>query len=163
MTIYQLTEEYLNLIEALEDPEFEKDIISEMLQDAGDDLDKKIEDYGKVIKQLKADAESIKAESKRLADRAKTIENNSKHLMDTLQSVMVATGKTKIKTELFTFGIQKNPASVVMDESNIDNIPLEFLVIQPATVNKSLIKEKLQAGEVLEFAHLEQGESLRIR
>lgn len=160
MTIYELTEELMKLYEAANDPDYDQDIIQDMAKDVEEDLETKIEGYGMVIKQLDADAAVIEEEAKRLTDRAKSLKNNAKRMKETLQQVMIVTGKTKIKTNLFTFNVQNNPASVVLDT---EDIPLEYLVPQDPTVNKKLIMEQLKAGEVLEFAHLEQGQSLRIR
>lgn len=41
---------------------------------------------------------------------------------------MQLTGKTKFKTELFSFGIQKNPPAVVID--NEEDIPKEYYIPQ---------------------------------
>ena len=80
------------------------------------------------------------------------------------ERMLQATGKTKFKTALFSFGIQKNPAAVVIDEGYIKNIPDRFLIPQDPQIDKKAIKEALKAGEDLEgIAHLEQTESLRIK
>jgi hypothetical protein len=76
--------------------------------------------------------------------------------------MMVTTGKTKFKTPFFSFGIQKNPPSVVLD-AGLDAIPEEYLVPQDPKVDKKAIGARLKTGEVLPYAHLELGESLRIR
>ena len=76
---------------------------------------------------------------------------------------MEITGKTRFKTGLFSFGIQKNAPSVVID-TDINNLPPEFLKFREPEVNKTKLKEAIMNGEDLEgFAHLEQSESLRIR
>jgi hypothetical protein len=80
-----------------------------------------------------------------------------------LQGAMEITGKTRFKTELFTFGIQKNTPSLVLD-TDINNLPPEFLRFRDPEVNKTKLKEAILNGEDLEgFAHLEQSQSLRIR
>ena len=76
---------------------------------------------------------------------------------------MKAVGKKKIETDLFTFRIQRNPASVVMDEAYLENIPKEYLIPQEPKLDRAKIREDLKAGKELEFAHLVQTESLRIK
>ena len=74
------------------------------------------------------------------------------------------TGKVKFKTALFSFGIRKNPPSVVIDEPYLENIPARFLIPQDPTVDKKAMKDALKAGEDLTgLCHLEQTESLSIR
>ena len=73
---------------------------------------------------------------------------------------MKVTGKTKFKTDLFSFRIQKNPVSVKID--NEDDVPPEYLKIT-TSVNKTAIKEAIESGEDIPYAHLEQSESLRIQ
>jgi hypothetical protein len=83
-----------------------------------------------------------------------------------LQQAMTTTGKTKFKTDLFSFGIQKNPPAVVLEvpEDDLESIPAEYLIRQAPKVNKTKLKEDLKAGKDLAgVAHLVQGESLRIR
>ena len=80
-----------------------------------------------------------------------------------LQDAMELMGKTKIKTPLFSFNIQNNPASVVVDV-DIDKIPKKYLKLADPTVDKKLLKEDLKAGVELDgVAHLVQTRGLRIK
>ena len=164
MTLYELTEDYMNLLELAEDPDIDEQAFTDTLEGIEGALEDKAEGYAKVIRTLEGDAAACDAESKRLRNKKQTIENNIKRMKAALQYAMQATGKTKFKTALFSFGIQKNPAAVVIDEGYIKNIPDRFLIPQDPQIDKKAIKEALKAGEDLEgIAHLEQTESLRIR
>ena len=164
MTLYELTSEYLDLLAMLEDPDVDEDLINDTLEGIDGELEAKADGYARVMRQMDADAKAIKAEEERLANRRKSLENRSAALKGRLQQMMEITGKVKFKTELFSFGIQKNPAAVVMDEQYIENIPECYLIIQEPKIDKQKIKEDLKAGLDLEgIAHLEQSESLRIR
>ena len=163
-TLYQLTADYLNLLEIAEDPDIDEQAFMDTLDGIEGAIEVKAEGYAKVMRQLEADAAACEAESKRLKNKAKTIENNIKRMKQALQFAMQATGKTKFKTALFSFYIQKNPASVVMDEPYIENIPERFLVRKDPEINRKAIRDAINAGEDLEgLAHLEQTESLRIK
>ena len=164
MTLYNLTNDYMNLLELAEDPDIDEQAFMDTLEGIEGALEDKAEGYAKVIRTLEGDAAACDAESKRLRNKKQTIENNIKRMKTALQFAMQATGKTKFKTALFSFGIQKNPAAVVMDEAYIENIPERFLVPQDPQIDKKAIKEALKNGEDLSgLAHLEQTESLRIR
>ncbi len=163
-TLYELTDDYLNLLEMAEDPDTDPEAFADTLEGIEGAIEDKADGYAKVIRTLEGDAAACDAESKRLRNKKQAIENNIKRMKQALQYAMEATGKTKFKTPLFSFGIQKNPAAVVMDEGYIENIPERFLIPQDPVIDKKAIKEALKAGEDLEgIAHLEQTESLRIR
>lgn len=164
MTLYELTTEYMELLAMLEDPDVDEDLIADTLEGIDGELEVKADGYARVMRQMDADAKAIKAEEERLANRRKSLENRAANLKSRLQQMMEITGKVKFKTELFSFGIQKNPAAVVIDEQYIENIPEEYLIRQDPKIDRAKLKEDLKAGKDLDgIAHLEQTESLRIR
>ena len=163
-SLYELTDDYLALLEMAEDPDIDEQAFNDTLEGIDGALEDKAEGYAKVIRTLEGDAAACDAESKRLRNKKQTIENNIRRMKAALQYAMETTGKTKFKTPLFSFGIQKNPASVVMDEQYIENIPERFLIHKDPEINRAAIKSAIKAGEdVGGIAHLEQTESLRIR
>lgn len=159
-TLYTLTSEYLHLLEMAEDPDTEPEVLADTLEGIDGEIEVKADGYAKVIRQLTADALTLDMEAKRLTERKRAIENNIVRMKDALQVSMVALGKTKFKTALFSFNVQKNPVSVVIDS---DDIPDRYLIPVEPKVDKSAIKKELQGGADLPFAHLEQTQSLRIR
>ena len=160
-TIYELTEEYKMLLELAEDPEVDPETLSDTLEALGGEIEDKADGYAKVIKQMEADAAGLKAEEKRLSTRRAVCENNIKRMKAALQSAMEATGKTKFKTDLFSFGIQKNPAALVIDDQN--KIPAKYLIQQEPKTDTKAIKDAIKEGSTFDWCHLEQTESLRIR
>ncbi len=164
MTIYEITSDYLQLMQMMEDPELDPQTLADTMEGIEGELEDKADNYARVMKNMEADLNGIKAEIDRLSTRKKTIENNIKRMKEALQFSMETTGKTKFKTELFSFGIRKNAPAVVMDEPYIENVPERFLKYSDPTINRSAIKEAIQNGEDLEgLAHLEQNSSLSIR
>jgi hypothetical protein len=81
-------------------------------------------------------------------------------MKEALQNAMFITGKTKFKTDLFNFNIQKNPPRLVIDKP--EEVPEEYLIPQEPKIDTKAIKEILKEHK-LPFARLEQSESLRIR
>lgn len=162
--LYEITQDYLQILSMMEDPELDPQTLADTMEAVEGELEIKAENYAKVMKNLEADVAGIKAEIDRLSERKKTIENNIKNMKSALQMAMETTGKTKFKTELFSFGIRKNAPSVIMDEPYIENVPERFLKYSEPTINRSAIKEAIQSGENLEgLAHLEQTESIIIK
>ena len=163
-TLYQLTADYMELLEMAEDPDIDEQALKDTMEGIEGALEIKAEGYAKIIRMLEGDAAACDAESKRLRNKKQAIERNIDRMKKALQYSMVQTGKTKFKTPLFSFNIQKNPASVVMDEQYIENIPERFLIHKDPEINRAAIKSAIKAGEdVGGIAHLEQTESLRIR
>jgi hypothetical protein len=158
MTLYELTGEYLELLEMAESGEYDEQTLTDTLESLDGDIESKADNYAKIMKELEGRIDAYKKEIARMTERKRAIENNIIQLKNHLQSMMLVTGKIKFKTELFSFGIQKNPPSVIID----GEVPEEFLIRQEPLVNKKAIKELLKEKE-LDFAHLEQCESLRIK
>jgi uncharacterized small protein (DUF1192 family) len=162
--LYEITQDYLQILSMMEDPELDHQILADTMEAVEGELEIKAENYAKVMKNLEADVAGIKAEIDRLSERKKTIENNIKNMKSALQMAMETTGKTKFKTELFSFNIQKNAPTVVIDASDPNNIPPDFLKFKEPEVDKTAIKAAIQNGmDLTGVAHLEQRESLRIK
>ena len=163
-SIYEITADYLELLDMAEDPEMDPQVFEDTLEAVGGELECKAESYAKVMRQLESDAAGLKAEIDRLTNRRRTIEANVDRMKRALTNCMYATGKTKFKTELFSFGIQKNPASLHID-CELKDIPKKYLIRQDPKIDKVALKKAILEGTLRKkgVAHLEQTESLRIR
>lgn len=162
MTLYELTGQWQQVQDALYDPDFDQETAAAMLDDIEAALEDKADHYAMMIKSMEADAAALDEEIHRLCARRSTLGNRAGWLKERLQMAMYATGKTKIKTPYFSFCIQKNPVSVVLD-ADLLHIPDNYLIPQPPKVDKKAIGAAIKAGEDISFAHLEQSEGLRIR
>lgn len=167
MTIYELTGEFLqfsNLAEQMELTDEQKAMLDDALNNLCEDISIKLEGYSKVIKNFESDIEGIRNEEKRLAARRKVLENRIDNMKEAMKYAMQVTGTTKSKGDLFTVSLQNNPESVVLDEQYLENIPSKYLIPQEPKVDKTLLKEDLKAGVILDgVAHLEQTKGVRIR
>ncbi|MGY3724989.1 virus Gp157 [Granulicatella balaenopterae] len=163
MNLYELSNNYNQLAQLIEENSdaVENDVLIDTLDAIETTMEDKAENIAKLVQSLKAEEEGIKAEVKRLNDKKKVITNKQANLKSYLQDVMQQTGKTKFKSGTFSFAIQKNPPKAVIDDLSL--LPFEVLVVQPPTPDLNIIKGMLKAGEEVPGAHLEQGESLRIR
>ena len=161
MTLYELTGQYRELLDMAECGDVDPDVLRDTLEAVGGEIEDKAENYACIIKQLEADAVALKTEEDRMAARRKSIENNIKNMKQTLQNVMYATGKTKFKSNLFSFWIQKNPSSLFI--ADMDRVPERFMIPQPDLPDNTAIREYLKEHGDQSWAQLQQGESLRIR
>lgn len=161
MKLYELTQNYLNLQELLEDPAVPVEVINTALSKVGEQLEDKAENIAKLIKTMEVEVTGYKEEEARLAARRKTLEIRTKGLKEYLESSMRAVDKFKFKGKLFSFNIQKNQASVeVLDESLI---PKELFNTPAPVLDKKETLSRLKAGEEVPGVILKQSESLRIR
>ena len=160
-TIYELTADYLEVLEMANNPDIPADAIADTLEAVGGEIEMKAENTAKILLELKASTENLKAEEKRLRSKRESIENNITAIKYRLYTAMKVTGKTKFKTPLFSFSIGKNPKSLVVDFP--ERVPAEYLIPQQPKVDNAKLKEDLNNGKVYDFAHLEQSESIRIK
>jgi hypothetical protein len=158
-TLYELTNDFQELLDLIQQGEFDQATLADTLEGITGEIEIKADGYAKVIKEIEGNVLTIKAEIDRLSGKKSTLDNSIKSLKQSLEMAMRTTGKTKFKTDLFSFNIAKNPASLVIT----GEVPTEFYIPQPPKIDNAAIKEKLKDGEFLGFAKLEQGESLRIK
>lgn len=157
-TLYELTGAWLEVYEMA--GEVDPEVIDDTLESIEGEIEDKAEGYGKIITQLNADADALADEIKRLQAKKKAAENAVDRMKRRLQESMDALGTKTIQTRLFRFRIQKNPEHVVIDHP--EAVPQKFLIAQDPKVDKAAIKDAIKAGALITWAHLEQGESLRI-
>lgn len=166
-SLYELTGDYAKFAEYMEQVELEPEM-QEALEDAlnnlGEDIEIKLENYAKIIKNFESDIAGLKAEEERLAKKRKAMENSIKNMKQRMTEAMIRTGKVDIKGELFKFKVQANPPAVVMDVNYIEDVPEKYLIAQDPKIDKKKLAEDLKAGVELEgVAHLEASASVRIR
>lgn len=163
-SLYELTEAYDTVLEMLYDPEVDEQTVIDTLDGIEGEIGEKADNYAKLIRELKADADKLAEEERRIAARRKSLESRADQLKRNLQANLEFIGKTKFKTALFTFSISPNgglqPLTIT---DNLGEIPGKYLIPQPPVPDKDKIRELLKSKEV-EWAHLEpRGKSLRIR
>ena len=160
LTLYELTESYLDLLDLIVSGEVEEDEVLDAFISIDDEIEVKADSYAIVAKRLESDIQMIKEEEKRLATKRRKIENDMKNLKSNLELSMKFLDKTKFKTDKFSFNIQKNAPSVqIVDESLIAD---DYIRIKKE-VDKTAIKNALKEGVEVEGATLIQTESLRIK
>jgi len=162
-TLYEITGDYLRLLEMLEnDDDIDLQIFKDTLEGIEGEFEIKADGYAKVLKELEANKKKFEAEIERMTARRDSLNNRSKMLKQHLYDSMKATGKTKFKTDLFSFSIRGNGGKQSMEITDKEkNIPKVYMKRVP---DNEKIRKALEAGENLSFAVLkERGEHLTIR
>jgi len=177
-TLFQISEDLMAFDQLLadhdndiEDPEVQA-VLVQWANEIKDNMEWKVDNYVAFIQILLARADARKAESKRLANRAKVDENTAKKLKENLMHIFEFHGIKKMETARFQVGVQANggkaPLEVDLDPEQLpDWARIEETVYKQ---NSDAIREKLDEfdkagdGEILPFARIgERGKGLRIR
>lgn len=135
--------------------------VTEWLAEIEGGFEAKVDNYAALIRSIEARAEIRKAESKRLAERARIDEQKAGWLRERLMWAMQRLDRPKVETDRFRVSVQKNggmqPLEIVGD------VPPEFrrVVSEPDT---AAIRTALVEGKEIQFARLlPRGERLAIR
>ena len=160
--LYEIVAELQDFVtqnEGLEDEQAYIDTL-EALQG---ELDDKVSQWARCIKNLEGERDAIKAEGDRLTKRAKSIDNEVSHMKATLLMYLKAAGVTKAGDSVIKASIVKNgglaPVEMFVRE---EDVPEEFKRIK-YEVNTTAIREALEGGKKLDFCKLgERGEHIKI-
>ena len=163
-TLYELTSEYLALLEMAEDPEVGLDVLNDTLEGLTGEIEDKAEGYACVIKELEAEASKFDTEITRLTAQRDRYNSQIKRMKESLMTSMVAMGKTKIPTLHFKVSVANNGGlQPLFVDPDLSKLPEEYIIREPKADNKK-IRDALASGQQLEFAHLEpRGKHLSIR
>lgn len=124
-------------------------------------LDEKLEATACYVKSVEAEAEAIKAEEKRLYERRKALEKRAGHLEDYIARAMVRSGKKKLETPRCLLRTRKTERVEVLDR---DEVPDLFMRVKMTREpDKTELKKRLKAGEIIPGCVLVSSESLSIK
>lgn len=158
--MYELTAVYQQLQNQIECGED----VDDLMQEINDELEAKADGYARIIRNMEGDIDAFKAEEKRLAEKRRSLESAVEKMKQNLFDSMKSTGKTKFKTELFSFAIQKNGGALpIVVDVPVDDLPDDLVIITEKPDLKA-IKKLIEENGDLTYAHFgERGESLRIK
>lgn len=160
MKLYEIAQEIEEAILAHVDPETGE------ITDAGiaalEELEGKLEEkalhVAAYIKGERAEAEAIREEERRLAQRRKAIENRAARLEEYLRHHIAA--GTKLHDSRVEIGWRRSAKCEVLDE---DLIPPDFRVPQPDKINLGEAKKAIKAGMIVPGLTLTDHMHIQIR
>ena len=155
MTIYEIEQAILETV----DQETGEVIDIDRLNALEMERDKKISNVACWIKDLKAEAEAIKAEKQALDKRQKAAENKAESLKEWLQNILQG---EKFKDSRCAISYRRSERVDFADNFNFDTLPdsMKKVTIEP---KKTEIKEFLKAGGEIDGVRVEESTSMQIR
>lgn len=152
-TLYEIDEEILNCVDMETGEIIDVERLGQ-LQLARED---KVEGIALWIKNLLSDADAIKSEEEKLAQRRKANENKAKNLKEYLSKFL---NGQKFKTPKVSISYRKSESVEVTDISKLDD---DYLKFAEPTVDKTKVKKALKAGTVLQGVSLVENQNIQIR
>ena len=160
MNLYELTQNFETVLNMLY-TDTDEQAVFDTLECIECEIEEKADNYAKMIKNIEGDINNIKTEIERLTNKKQSLETKIKWLKTNLENAMLKTGKTKFKTALFSFNIQKNAPSLLIETE--DNIPKKYYIEQEPKLDRKTLLSALKEGEQISGVSIQQTESLRIR
>ena len=152
-SLYEINEEILNCV----DMETGEIIDAERLSQLQIAFDDKVEVIALWIKNLLADAEAIKEEKNKLADRQRVCENKAKRLKEYLSGFL---GGQKFSTPRVAISYRRSESVEVQDATEL---PEEYLKFAEPTVDKTKVKKALKEGIELAGVALVENQNIQIK
>jgi hypothetical protein len=155
MTIFDIDEAILNLV----DEETGEIVDIEALEALEMERDRKVSNIACWIKQLDAEAEAIKAEKKKLADRQTAKENKAKALREFLARIL---NGEKFEDSRCKISYRRSESVEVADDIDFNFIPDEYIKVTKA-IDKMAIKTAIKAGHEYKGVQLVQNTSIQVK
>ena len=163
MKLYDLTHNYQNLLELMDNEDIPQDEITAALNGLEGEFNLKAENIAKLLRSMEADTKAIKDEEKRLSNRRKALENRCTNLKTYLSDSMRAIGKDKIKGDIFTISFRNNAPSLNITDASILDKKYLILVPSQTVIDNGPLKEDLKNGVLVNGAELISNKSLMIK
>lgn len=153
--MYRMTNAYNELLQLLYDNEADEQTVIDTLDSIESALEDKADCIASMMNGLQNDIDGLKKEIDRLQERKKTLENSKNRLKCYIEAAMRATGKTKFKTMLFTYGLRKSGSRSLVLDVQPDELPpsLQKITIE---ADNSAIRELMKKDntDTCRYAHL---------
>lgn len=163
-SLFDLSDQYKALLEFGQsvDPEDQQAFL-DTLEGLTGEIAQKVDAWVAVMIRLKATRDLARDQRDKLDAFIKSIERNLDRMDDGIEHAMDTMGVTEFKSDLHSFKKVRNggKAPLIIDDPGAIPANFQKVVIAPDT---DKIREALEAGEELPFAHLgERGVHLRVK
>lgn len=173
MKLYELQEQLVqidNILESNTNPETDE-ILESAKEQLLAEIDGNMENILNYISDCKAKADQLKAEEERLYKKRKAVERKIAYLKGLVFGQLKLSGENKSEYGTWAVSITKTPARVVLDACD-DNFPEKYkkyswdidkTALKNDMENDKLVIFDVASGKEIQLAHLESGETLRIK
>jgi hypothetical protein len=152
MKLYEINEAILNCVDP-ETGEADPEKLDELMLMR----EEKLEGLALWVKDLKAEADAIKAEEKALAERRQAKERKAESIKAYLEKVLAA---QKFETSRAVCSFRKSQKVEITD---LDKIPDDYLRYSAPTADKTAIKAAIKDGLIVEGAELVDSVTMSIK
>lgn len=163
LTLYQLADEYRQLLDLAADPDADADSFGEALATLGGELEQKAVAVAQVARNLEGFHAQVMDAIKTMAARADRAKQRAESIREYLKVQMEKAGISKIESPYFAIATRKNPHRLVVAEDAL--IPAEYLRHVPERYepDKIAIARAIKSGEEIDGCRLETTTRLEIR
>ena len=163
-TLYEMTWEYAEASEVLEDPDLPEEAVRDTLEALKTGIAIKAQNIAAMIQNLEAEATKIEVAEERLSDRRQSLQNRAEWLRGYLLTNMRAVNLNKLRSPngLFTIAVRQNPPSVSIEDQSL--IPKRFMkTVTTVSVDKAGLRNELKKDQAIPGACLTTSYRLEIR
>lgn len=162
MKLYEVVQEYRAQLDALAELDLDAQTYADTLESMDGDLRDKLRAVIAYSLDLEIEATGAAAASKRMKERAESLDNRVKWLREYALRAMEATGMADISTDEWAAKVAKKPPAVVIADGI--ELPAEYVRTTVKTEpDKAALKVALTAGKVVPGVSLVSGHRLALK
>lgn len=166
MKLYEIANDYLALMQAIENDEIPEEAIADTLEAIVAEIEDKADNIACLLKNIDADIVAIKAEEAKLAERRKVKEKSAERIKQYLSDVLQSAAIDKVETARNRITFRKSE-SVELDEGAFVAWAMEnrddLLTYSAPKANKTEIKKALKGGAEIVGAQLVSKNNIQIK
>ena len=166
MRLYEIANDYVALMQAIENDEIPEECIADTLEAIKGEIEIKADNIACLLKNTEAEIRAFKEEENRLAERRKVKEKALDHLKTYLSDMLIRTNVRNIETVRNKIGFRKSEI-VEVDDAKFLRWAIEnrndLLSFKEPTANKTEIKKALKGGQAIEGAKLVTNQNIQIK
>lgn len=169
MNLYEIDEEIRVLLdqgfnELCIDPET-GEILEEKAQELLNGLQEqktaKVENIALYIKNMNSEADAIKREEQRLAERRKAKEKKAEWMKQYLSTSLYGSGMDKFESARVSIGFRKSETVIIEDEGQLSD---QYVTVETKrSPDKKAIKTALKSGIAVRGARLQENQNIQIK
>ena len=167
MKLYEIANEYLSLMQAIDNDEIPEEAIADTLEAIVGEIEVKADNIACLLKNTEADIAAIKAEETRLAERREAKEKAHERLKQYLSDVLMQTGIDKLETARNKITFRKSEKVEIVDHDAFFEFACthrsDLLTYTAPKENKTAIKRALKDGVEIVGAELRVNQNIQIK
>lgn len=166
MRLYELANDYLALMQAIDDEEIPEEAIADTLEAIKGDVEVKADNIACLLKNISAECDAIRAEEIRLAERRRAKEKAFDRLKEYLSTILQQMDISKVETARNKITFRKSESVEVDEVAFIKWASVnrdDLLTYAEPKANKTEIKKALKDGALVVGATLVTKQNINIK